>query len=337
MFKGKLLYIVPAILVASILFVSLAWMASSAGHVTAIATFNPTYGEFPEGIAVDKKGNIFVGLGPPLGPFGEIRKIAPDGTASTYLHLAGGPGPSGLAGDAKGTLYYGLWTLDEATRGVYRMQSAGVSERIPGSGGIILPNGLAFDDRGNLYVSDSTGGAVWRIPRNGTAELWRQHESLEPCFFDPSLPPVGANGIAYRHNNLYVASTEQGLIVRIPVLPDGSPGEPEIIAGSPECNPVDEGLDSVDGIAMDVHGDLYALLVIQNKLVKIDTATGEYVELLDETDGLHNPASVAFGTGRGLRQQVFFTNFALIPPGPEASMGPAILAYDIGVPGLPLP
>jgi sugar lactone lactonase YvrE len=305
------------------------------GQVEVVTLFDSSAGEFPEGIAVDKAGNIYVGLGAPLAPDGEIRKITPNGEETT---LIGGQSPAGLAVDAPGNVYYANFTLDEATRGVYRLTSDGVTERLPGTGAIILPNGLAFDKQGNLYVSDSVLGAIWRIPRGGSAELWIQHESLEGCGFTPGFPPVGANGVAYRQKNLYVASTEQGLLVRIPIRSrGGAAGTPEIIAGVADCDPESDGLDSMDGIALDVHGNVFALLVMQHKLVVIDPATGEFSELLNDTNGLYNAASIAFGTGKGDRQSVFLSNFALIPPEPDDSLGPAVLKYDVGVPGWPIP
>ena len=41
--------------------------------------------------------------------------------------------------------------------------------------------------------------------------------------------PVGANGVAVWKRDLYVAVTEHGRIVRIPILPDGSAGEAEVL------------------------------------------------------------------------------------------------------------
>jgi sugar lactone lactonase YvrE len=92
----------------------------------------------------------------------------------------------------------------------------------------------------------------------------------------------------------------------------------------------------MDGIALDVHGNVYALLVLQNKLVRIDPTDGTVTTLLTGDDGLWNPASIAFGTGKGNRKSIFITNYAVIPPGSDI-FGPAVLKYDIGVPGLPLP
>jgi gluconolactonase len=93
----------------------------------------------------------------------------------------------------------------------------------------------------------------------------------------------------------------------------------------------------MDGIALDVHGNVYVLLVLQNKLVRIDPEDGTTTTLLTEEDGLWNPASLAFGTSKGERESLFIANYAVIPPEPANSLGPAVLKYKVGVPGLPLP
>jgi sugar lactone lactonase YvrE len=144
----------------------------------------------------------------------------------------------------------------------------------------------------------------------------------------PGYPPIGANGIAYRQGTLYVANTEQGLILRIPVRVDGSPGEPEILADDPSVY-------GPDGLALDVFGNIYAPLVFQDKLIRINPVDGSTTELATIDDGLDEPASLAFGTGKGDRQAIFLTNFAVIPE--DGGAGPALLKVEIGVPGLPLP
>jgi RNA polymerase sigma-70 factor (ECF subfamily) len=92
----------------------------------------------------------------------------------------------------------------------------------------------------------------------------------------------------------------------------------------------------MDGIALDTEGNIYVALVMQNQLVKIDPDDGSLEVLATAEDGLHNPASVAFGTTEGDRSNLYITNYALLPPVPDASAGPAILRYDVGVEGLPL-
>jgi sugar lactone lactonase YvrE len=93
----------------------------------------------------------------------------------------------------------------------------------------------------------------------------------------------------------------------------------------------------MDGIAVAEDGSVYALLVIQNKAVRIDPSDGSSTVLLTDADGLYNPASIAFGTGESNRESVLITNYAVLPPAPDDSLGPAVLKFDVGVPGLPLP
>ncbi len=191
-----------------------------------VNSFDASRSELPEGIAIDKAGNIYVSLGPPLfvgGGFGEIWKIWPDGTETVLAQFDGGPPAAGLAVDASANLYYAYPSDEEDTQGVYRLTADGDTERLPGTEAIILANGLAFDSDGNLYVSDSILGAIWRIPPGGSAELWLQHELLAGCLPDD---PFGANGVALWEGNLCAASTGKGCFVSVNSRPDGATGEP---------------------------------------------------------------------------------------------------------------
>ena len=301
------------------------------GHVTTLFNFNPALGELPEGVAVDKVGNVYVGLA----PLGKIVKFNPKGEVSDFAFLPPpnpfGIGILGLAVDAPGNVYAGLFSGDEATQGVYKVDRDGNSARLPGTEAITFPNALAFDKRGNLYVTDTIIGAVWRISPDGSVEMWIQDETLVGFILpDPGAPPfpIGANGIAYRHGSLYVANTTEAQIVRIPVLKDGSAGSPEIFVKDPV------ELSVLDGIALDVHGNIYGVVITQSKLVKIDAQTKEITTLATAVDGLDFPASLSFGTGKGDRQSVFVTNYAIGPPG---GTGPALMKVEVGEPGLPLP
>jgi sugar lactone lactonase YvrE len=290
----------------------------AAGGVEPVIDYDFPF--LPEGIALDKKGNIYVSLANQS----ELRKITPDGSESVLATLPiGGFGLLGLAVDASGNVYAALATTDPGTSGVYRVNRNGASERLPGSENISFPNSLVFDKQGNLYVTDTTLGAVWKIPRGGQAEPWLQDELLEGTGDFGFGIPIGANGIVYRKNTIHVANTEKGSIVSIPVNKDGS-------AGTPENLIVDPGLSGADGLALDVHGDIYVVRVIGDELVRInmDNATLNVLA----SDGLDSPASLAFGTGKGNRQSVFIANFALI-----SNANPGVVKVDVGVAGLPLP
>ena len=93
----------------------------------------------------------------------------------------------------------------------------------------------------------------------------------------------------------------------------------------------------MDGIALDEEGNVYALLVLQNKLVRINPDDGTSTLLLSEEDGLWNAASLAFGTTEENRESLYISNYAVLPPEPENSLGPAVLKFEVGTPGLTLP
>jgi sugar lactone lactonase YvrE len=298
------------------------------GQLETVVLYDPTIGELPEGIAVDKAGNLFV----TLAPLGQIRKIAPDGSEAVFATLdpaifPPAVGAIGLAVDAPGNVYACLMSNNPTTHGVWRVSRDGYfQDRLPGTDQILFPNALAFDKVGNLYVTDLVMGAVWRIPPDGVAEVWIQDAMLSG---DGSLGlglPLGANGIVYRHGEVLVANTEGARIVRIPVLADGTAGTLEVIVEDPILYPT-------DGIALDVRGNIYAV-TSTDMLLRISFDGSSIDVLATAKDGLDEPASLAFGTGKGNRKSIFFTNFAFLQNG---GAGPSVMKIGVGVPGVPLP
>jgi sugar lactone lactonase YvrE len=326
--EGKMRHRRAAVILASMLLGAALSPAAALQHVDTLLTFSEGAGESPEGIAIDKQQTIYVSF-----PFtGEVRAIAKDLTSRTFATLPAGPGfgPLGMAVDGSGTLYVAVATFDPATHGVYRVDRQGKYERLVGSSAINFPNDVTLDPRGNIYVSDTSLGGVWRIERGGGApSLWFQSDLLEGDNSGPLADPLGANGIEYRHNALYVANTELGRIVRIPILPDGSAGTPEVFAESP-------ALRFADGMAFDVHGNLYVAVNAQNTIVRVSATGSELSTIATVADGLDSPAAVAFGTGAGERQTLFLVNFSISelfgqPPG----SGPSLQSLDAGVVGAP--
>jgi sugar lactone lactonase YvrE len=278
-----------------------------------------------EGLAISKTGTFYLSF-----PFtGEVRAISPDGSQRTVATLptGGGFGPTGIAIDAPGNVYVCDVTTDPATQGVYRIARDGSVERLAGTGAIPFANGLAFDQRGNIYVGDSITGAVWRIPRGGSAELWAQDSLLEGDGSAGFGFPIGANGVAVRHNTVLVTVSEGARVVEIPILANGSAGTPKVFAEGPE-------LYGSDGIALDVHGNVWVPVIVQSTIVRISADGSSLDTVLTSDDGLDFASSDAFGTGRGNRKTLYAVNFAIGPPG---GTGPALLAFDLGVPGDPLP
>jgi sugar lactone lactonase YvrE len=305
-------------------------------------------GNHPEGIAVDRQGNIYVGNRShgAEGVLPVILKIAKDGTDSEYarLPLTTDPDAEGLLGlvvNPRGILYAALVSLD-SNQGVWKVDPDGSVEHLSGSQDMEFPNALDFDNRGYLYVTDSAVGSIWRFNQNGQGEEWIQHESLEPVENITGGWLPGANGIAFSPPNLlYVANTSQGRIARIPINPDGSPGEPDIVAGFTEQEIL--MLFTIDGIAVDAKGAIHAvipgyLVTGSSPVVKVDPNTGEISPSVTEPDAIAQfdvPLSIAFGAGARDNQSVFVTNGALIHPLIPPGNGAGVVQVGVGVPGYP--
>ena len=323
---SRLSLIVGALMLAAVLTIA---TAGAAGHVETVVEFDPNAGELPEGVTVDKTGNVFVSLS----PLGELVKVPPGSNVAVPFGSVEGlvPGDFGLIGltvDAPGNVYGGVFSANPNVHGVWKFdRSTGAAERVPGTGSVIFPNAVAFDKRGTMYITDTILGAVWRVTKGGSAELW---------IVDPLLAgngsagfpfPIGANGIAVRHNTVYVGVSETSSIVTIPILPDRSAGDAELyvqLAGV-----------VIDGIALDVHGGVYVADPLNNEVVRV-SEDGSIVTLADVNDGLDGPTSVAFGTGNGEKQSVYVVNFS-VALGTPIGAGPSLVKIAVGVPGLPLP
>lgn len=310
-----LLTAVPVIAAATV------WAHSAAAD--PVASFDPAAGEFPEGIAFDPQGNLYVSIA----PLGEIRRREGN---DWPVHARIDPGTTGLgvlglAVDRCGTVYAAAPTDAANWHGVVAASPGGAVERLPGSEGIVFPNALAFDHHGNLYVTDSIGGAIWRVPREGSAELWLEHETLAGTGVLGNGFPLGANGIAYFRGRLYVANTEKKQVVEIPIDATGAPGSPSV------AHAFEGPMDFLDGISVDAAGNLYVLVTGANELVRIERSGG-VTTVAGAAEGLNIPASLVFGTGR-LSRTLFVTNFSLPDLTPEPT--PGVVSFDVPRPGLP--
>jgi sugar lactone lactonase YvrE len=309
----------------------------------------------PEGVAIDKIGNVYVSVTVSSGS-DQIWKFAPSGEKSVLVDL-GAPGYAcGLAVDAVGNVY--MARLIVPGHGVYRVSPNGNAVLLPGTEQIAGADALAFDPQGTLYITEifsgvftgdpSTSvfdqGGIWRVPKRGTAELWLRDDlltGLDPFLFPY---PAGANGIGFYRGALYVINTDKALVVRVPVRRDGSPGQPEVwkqVEDVPESFLYGSLLPMMlDGLALDVHGNVYIAVPSRGAIVRINAAdrSQETVAVYPEA-ALDAPLSLAFGTGKGERRSIFVTNSGmsgLFVPGLPWP-GPGLVKIEVGIPGLPLP
>ena len=125
-----------------------------------IASFHTQSG-CPDGLAMDKKGTLYVAdecNGNDIEEF-------PKGSTTEKTAITGISDPSGLAIDKNGTLYVSTYpaSIEEFPAG-----STSPSQIITGQG-LTDPFGLALDANDNLYVADFGAGTVYEVPFGTTS------------------------------------------------------------------------------------------------------------------------------------------------------------------------
>ena len=170
---------------------------SVSGSVTTFAGFPGTSGTadgtgstarffFPEGVATDTSGNVYISDQ----RNNTIRKITPGGVVTT---LAGSPGISGTSDGTGSTARFNLPThlLVDGTDTVYvadcynhtirKISPGGVVTTLAGSPGLsgtadgtgsvarfYYPQGMALDGSGNFYLADYGNHTIRKVTPNGT-------------------------------------------------------------------------------------------------------------------------------------------------------------------------
>jgi plastocyanin/sugar lactone lactonase YvrE len=177
---------------------------------SVVAQLNGLAGQFPEGLAIGENGNLFAGMA----PTGEIREFAPNGSSTTYAQLPA-PGAGFLLSmdfDSSGDLYAAMSSFDKATHGIWKVPAGGgdgeLFAGLPVEG---FPNALAFDANGDMFVTDTIGGAIWKITPQGDISTWASDPLLVGTLPPGPLGfPIGANGIVFdaAGENVYVANTD---------------------------------------------------------------------------------------------------------------------------------
>jgi sugar lactone lactonase YvrE len=316
MLRNRLGVVLSALIVAGALG---ARPSAAAGEtpVTTVVAFDPQQNEFPEGLAMTRRGDIFVSMA----FTGEVRHVDPAGRQRTLAAIPPAPGLLlGLTSPRPGLLYAALTSGVAETHGVWAVTESGQTRRIAALDPVGQPNGITTDRHGNIYVGDSLLGVVWRITRSGAVERWSADPLLTP---DPASGiGLGANGVLVRHGDLYVANTDRALVARIPIRGDGSAGPARRYVADPR-------LVGADDLAFDVRGNLYVTTDgLGNSLVRV-TPAGRVDTIADQRDGLDYAAGMKFGSGQRDRDTLFIANVGL-------NFGrPAVLAVHVGVPGLP--
>ncbi|HEX2172344.1 MAG TPA: SMP-30/gluconolactonase/LRE family protein, partial [Dehalococcoidia bacterium] len=126
---------------------------------------------------------------------------------------------------------------------------------------------------------------------------------------------IGANGMVIHDRYVYVANTNYGRIVRIPIGTGSRAGTPEVFVEDEEL------LYGADGLTVDDWGTLYVAVNGLDSIAAI-SPSGE-ITTLAQGGGLQNPASVL-----AIGNVLYITNMALLKP--EGTRLPALYWMQIG-------
>jgi sugar lactone lactonase YvrE len=251
------------------------------GKVDTFATL-PAGEAHPEGIAVDRAGNVYVttvAANKPASSEGtllvfdprgrHLRTVTVKGSSRLLLDIQFHPRTGKLlVADYKGGRILSVDTVSGDST-VFMT----VGGKNPGL------NSIIFDDAGHAYVTDSHQGIVWKTgPEGGEATAWVTSPLLRPT----RLPPgIGANGMAFdkARKALFVANTAQDTIVRIPLAGPGlEPGQPQVFVHRVGGGP--------DGLHVDEQDRLWVACNQSNEILVLETAQGRVLGKLGDFGGI---------------------------------------------------
>ena len=286
-------------------FVGIAQVAAAdSGGVERFATLPKPGPGFPEGIAADQAGRIYVSSFD-FSTDNVIHVFGRNGHLQTTISLPGVV-PLGLEFDKAGNLYvanFGGGTVLKFTppfnSGSLPAQTFAVCG---GAGAGCGLNAITFDAAGDLYVSDSFGGNVFKLDLpSGAVSTLVADDLLKPG--SHGFPPFGANGLAFdaAGKSLYIANTADDRILKYDLA-------------TKTLSVFAESINGADGIAFDRHGRLWVAANQGDEVVALN-AKGRVVERLGSFQGVGKdgaakgllfPASIVISRG-----SIYVTNLAL--------------------------
>jgi gluconolactonase len=258
----------------------------------------------PEGVV----WNPFDGLIYAGGESGEIYAVTLDGE----VELRGSTDGSmlGLAVDGAGRVY----ACDAGNGEIVRLEPATGTIDVYARGvdgeDLDTPNVAAFGPDGHLYVTcsgEDDRPEIVRVAPDGLTERWTAAVPRYPngCLVTP-------DGSA-----LIVVESKAERVMRLPILPDGSAGRPQVVAELPDTD--------ADGIALAADGAYWVTLYRPDGLLRIATEGSAQVILDDHLASRFDAPTNLAWVGETLDRAVV------------ANAGGRFLSIgDVGVSGHPL-
>jgi sugar lactone lactonase YvrE len=274
--------------------------------------------DFPDGVAVDSAGNVYVAdSGNDI-----IRKITPAGVVSTLAGLAGSSGsadgtgnaarfsfPTGVAVDSAGNVY----VADDGNNTIRKITPCGDVSTLAGLAGTTgsadgtgsaarfsQPFGVTVDGAGTIYVADRDNHMIRKITPAGVVSTF--------AGLAGSNGSADGNGSAARFNfplgvavdnagNVYVADTNSSTVRKITPSGDVSTfaGQASSV-GSADGTGNAARFNNTQGVAVDSSGNVYVADYLNHTIRRITPS-----RVVSTLAGLAGNGGSADGTGNGAR------------------------------------
>ena len=289
------------------------------------STFVSTGLSHPNGLAVDRAGNVYI----VDGGHNLVVKVPAAGGSAVTLPFTGLSSPDGVAVDSTGNVF----VSDTGNNRVVELPVGGGALVALPFTGLSAPMGVAVDDAGNVYVADKGNNRVAVLPGSGGTQANQGTNLGSPpggLAVDgsghvfaavPALNQVvqlsgvgggvvtvpfngvGPQGVALdSQGNVYVADTGNNRVVRL------------LAGGGAQSTLAFTGLNNPYGVATNAAGDVFVADTGNNRVVKLPAGGGAQ-QVLAFT-GLSFPVAVAVdATGAVYATDTFDHQVLTLPAG----------------------
>ena len=280
-------------------------------------------GTFVENIAINSNDDIFVTIH-------NQKKVAlitrnPSSgkyEASTLAEFE--KPPAGIAISSGGGVYVASSEIGVPGGSIVHVDKNGVQKEIVAIPDALFLNGFTPLSDKIAFVVDSLLGKIYKINLEDQSSVtWIQDTALTKISDVPLLP--GINGIKVYNNFVYFTNTDRAQIYRIPILPDGTAGQIELVA--------DEFRG--DDFAFSENGNLYVTTHIHESVVRLTSSNGERATIAGPQEGLQGSTAAAFGQTEGNRETLFVTTTGgIINPSDGVIRNAKLVKINVGERGL---
>ncbi len=218
---------------------------------------------YPEGVAVDSTGTVYVGDR----SNNRVVKLSGGSSTQEVLPFTGLLNPEGVAVDSTGAVY----VADVSNNRVLRLAAGSSTQEVLPFTGLLNPDGVAVDSTGSLYVTDYGNNRVLKLSGGSSTQEVLPFTGLH-----------GPHGVAVDSTGtLYVTDTENSRVVK---LAAGSSAQ-EVLPFT--------GLNGPFGVAVDSARAVYVADLHNSRVVRL--AAGSSAQEVPPFAGLNGPWGVAVG------------------------------------------